>query len=342
MRKSVKVVIPVMLLLLAVAVILATALGAVYVPFQQTVKIILKNLGLLKGLEFGPGQESIIFFIRLPRVVVAVMVGAALSTSGAVMQAMFRNPMADPGILGVSSGASLGAVLAIALGLTARSMYFMPLFASFGALGVALIIFLLSLRGRKIPVLTLVLSGIAVSMFVGAITSVVLTTIRGDQVREFIFWTTGGLNARRWEHVALGIGPIAVCITVLFSFSRELNILLLGDEESYALGLDPSKARKILLFLSSVSTAAAVSVSGSISFVGLIVPHIMRLIVGPDYRMLLPGSAVGGAIFLVVCDLIARTVVMPAEIGVGIVTSLLGAPYFLSLLIRSRKDGVVL
>ncbi|AUS98910.1 iron ABC transporter [Clostridium thermosuccinogenes] len=331
-----------MLLALMAVVVFATAVGAVYVPFAQTVKIILKNFGLIKNVEFQSGQESIIFYIRFPRVLVAVMVGAALATSGAVMQGIFRNPMADPGTLGVSSGASLGAVVAIALGLTTRSLYVMPVFAAAGALTVAFVIFVLSLRSGKISPLTLILSGIAVSMFVNAITSVVLSFARSDQIKEYIFWTTGGLGSRRWEHLAIGIGPILVCGALLFLFSRELNVLMLGEEEAYALGLDPSKARKIMLFLSSITTAAAVSVSGNISFVGLIVPHIMRLIVGPDHRALLPASAVGGALFLVLCDVVARTVIQPEEIGVGIITSLLGAPYFLSLLIKTRKEGALL
>ncbi|MEG6612445.1 iron ABC transporter permease [Pseudoclostridium thermosuccinogenes] len=342
MKKPQKKFIIAMLLALMAVVVFATAVGAVYVPFAQTVKIILKNFGLIKNVEFQSGQESIIFYIRFPRVLVAVMVGAALATSGAVMQGIFRNPMADPGTLGVSSGASLGAVVAIALGLTTRSLYVMPVFAAAGALTVAFVIFVLSLRSGKISPLTLILSGIAVSMFVNAITSVVLSFARSDQIKEYIFWTTGGLGSRRWEHLAIGIGPILVCGALLFLFSRELNVLMLGEEEAYALGLDPSKARKIMLFLSSITTAAAVSVSGNISFVGLIVPHIMRLIVGPDHRALLPASAVGGALFLVLCDVVARTVIQPEEIGVGIITSLLGAPYFLSLLIKTRKEGALL
>ena len=342
MKRLSRKIIALMLLILVLAVIFATAVGAVYVPFTQTVKIILKNLGLIKNIEFQSGQESIIFFIRFPRVLVAVMVGAALAISGTVMQGIFRNPMADPGTLGVSSGASLGAVIAISLGLTSRSLYIIPVFAAVGALAVAFVIFVLSLKSGKVSTLNLILSGIAVSMFVNAITSIVLSSFKSEQIKEYIFWTTGGLGSRRWEHLMIGIGPLVICGTLLMTFSRELNVLMLGEEEAYSLGLDPSRARKILLFLSSITTAAAVSVSGNISFVGLIVPHIMRLLVGPDHRVLIPASAVGGSIFLVICDVIARTVVQPEEIGVGIVTSLLGAPYFLSLLIRSRKEGALI
>jgi len=335
-------IIPIMFLLLVIILIFATAIGTVYVPVSDTAKIILKNLGIVKGSSFKDSQESIIFFVRLPRVIVAALVGGALAVSGTVMQGMFRNPMADPGIIGVSSGAGLGAVIAIAFGLTAKSIYFMPLFATVGALLAATVIFMLASRYGKVPVLTLILAGIAVSTFIGAITSLILTKINEYQVREYLFWSIGSLSARRWEHVNLVAIPIVICIIVLITFSRDLNILLLGEEEAHSVGLNPSKVRKKLLFFVSVTTAMAVCVSGSISFVGLIVPHIMRLIVGPDNRILLPVSALAGAIFLVGCDFIARVAIMPSEIGVGIVTSLLGAPYFLYLLNRARKEGVAL
>ncbi|NSW90558.1 MAG: iron ABC transporter permease [Firmicutes bacterium] len=335
-------VIPIMLAVLVVAVVISTAIGAVSVPFLDTVKIILKNWGLLKNIDFKEGWESIIFYVRFPRVVTTILVGAALGTSGAVMQGMFRNPMADPGILGVSSGASLGAVTAIYLGLPSKGIYFMPLFASAGALIASFMVFLLSSRGGKIPVMNMILSGIAISMFFSAVTTAILSFIRSDQVKQFLFWTMGSLNGRRWEDVKISFVPILLCISILFLFSRDLNILLLGEEEAQSVGLNPSKTRRYILFFSSILTAVAVSVSGTISFVGLMVPHIIRLLIGPDHRVLIPTSALGGAIFLLACDLIGRTVMAPGEISVGIVTSLLGAPYFLFLLNKARKEGVAL
>lgn len=328
-----------MILILILLLVMATAVGAVSVPFGKTVRIILKNWGLLKDSSLSGGEESIIYFVRFPRVLVAALVGAALAAAGTAMQGMFRNPMADPGIIGVSSGAGLGAVIAIALGLSVRSLYFMPAFAAGGALLAAVTIFLLSSRGGRIPTLTLILAGIAVSTFISAITSMILTRLYDYQVKTFLFWTMGGLSDRRWEHVGLVAAPLIVCILLLLTFSRDLNILLLGEEEAQSVGLNPSRVRKQLILVTSITTALAVSVSGSISFVGLIVPHILRLIVGTDHRILMPASILGGSIFLVGCDLIARTVAAPAEIGVGIVTSLIGAPYFLYLLIRVRKEG---
>ncbi len=341
MKKAVKKIgiIPAMLLVLLMVMIAGTAIGAVYVPFFDTFRIILKNIGLLRGATFSEGQEPIIFLVRFPRVVVAALAGTALGASGAVMQGMFRNPMADPGLLGISSGAGLGAVLAIKLGLAAASIFIMPLFAFVGAFTAITVIYMLSYRKGKVPVLTLILSGIAISTFLGAITNVVLTLSYDYQVKEFLFWLTGGLEGRRWEHVQMVVLPVFVSVVLMLVFSRDLNVLLMGEEEAKSVGLNTERLRTILLVLVSVSTASAVCVTGSISFVGLIVPHIMRLMVGPDHKILLPASAVGGAIFLVVCDLISRVVAVPYELGVGIITALLGAPYFLYLLLKSKKEG---
>lgn len=332
-------IIPFMVIVLGLAVVFATAFGAVNVPYTKTFEIIVKNFGLINSGSFTQGQESIIYYVRFPRVIAAMIVGAALAVSGCVMQGMFKNPMADPGIIGVSSGASLGAVVAIALNLNERSIYSTPIFAVSGALIAASIIYGLASRKGKIPVLTLILSGIAVSTFLGSVTNLILTSMNEYQVREYLFWAVGSLDGRRWEHVNMVIVPIIISITILITYSRELNILLLGEEEAHSLGLNPSTTRKKLLFFVSVTTALAVCISGNISFAGLIVPHIMRLITGPDNKILLPASVVAGSIFMVVCDLIARTVIMPSEIGVGIVTSLVGAPYFLYLLNKARKGG---
>lgn len=332
-------IIPLMLVILLLAMIAGTAIGAVYVPFFDTFRIILKNIGLLPNAAFAEGQEPIIFLVRFPRVAVAALAGFALGSSGAVMQGMFRNPMADPGILGISSGAGLGAVLAIKLGLVAVSMYMLPLFAFVGAFIAIMAIYILSYRKGKVPVLTLILSGIAISTFLGAITNIILTLSYDYQVKEFLFWSTGGLEGRRWEHFQLILLPVLISVILMFIYSRDLNVLLMGEEEAKSVGLNTGRLRTILLILVSVATASAVCVTGAISFVGLIVPHIMRLLVGPDNKILLPASSIGGAIFLVICDLISRVVVVPYELGVGIITSLLGAPYFLYLLLRTKKEG---
>ena len=332
-------IIPLMLIVLLIVMVAGTAIGAVYVPFSDTFRIILKNIGILPNATFSEGQEPIIFLVRFPRVAVAALAGIALGSSGAVMQGMFRNPMADPGILGISSGAGLGAVLAIKLGLVAAGMFMLPLFAFVGAFIAIMAIYILSYRKGKVPVMTLILSGIAISTFLGAITNIILTLSYDYQVKEFLFWSTGGLEGRRWEHFQLILLPVLISVILMFVYSRDLNVLLMGEEEAKSVGLSTGRLRTILLVLVSVATASAVCVTGAISFVGLIVPHIMRLIVGPDHKILLPASSIGGAIFLVICDLISRVVAIPYELGVGIITSLLGAPYFLYLLLKSKKEG---
>jgi iron complex transport system permease protein len=351
MKASIKL-FSIMFIILITVTITATALGAVYVPFFDTARIILKNIGINLGGSYVDFQESIIFQIRFPRVLAGILVGAALATSGCVMQSMFRNPMAEPGLLGISSGSGLGAVISISLGLTIRSLpifgvivngiYIMPIFAILGAFSTALLVYFLSIKGGKIPVLTLVLSGIVVSTFVGALTSLIISRMNHYQVNEYIFWAMGSLSGILWENLGIVYIPIIIGIIVINLFSKDLNILLLGEEEAQSVGLNPSGTRRKMIFMTSIITALAVCISGNISFVGLIVPHIMRLLVGPDNRILLPASAIGGAIFMVGCDLIARTVIMPSEIGVGIVTSIIGAPYFLYLLNRARKEGVVI
>lgn len=336
-----KIVIPLMLVALLLVMVVAVAVGTAYISPGEVLRIILAKWGIIRNSGGQSSNEAIVYLVRFPRVVVACLVGAALAVSGAVMQGMFRNPMADPGILGVSSGAGLGAVVALAFGLTAQSMLFLPLFASAGALAAVTIIYLLSVRNGKIPTLTLVLSGIAVSTFIGAVTNIVLTRMDEYQIKTYVFWTVGGLKDRVWEHAALIALPVFICILILMSFARDLNIMLLGEEEAQSVGLNPSRTRKLLLVFTSLTTAMAVSVSGPIGFIGLIVPHIMRLIAGPDHRILIPVSAIGGAIFLILCDMISR--ILPSgEIGVGIVTALIGAPYFLYLLGRARKEGVAL
>lgn len=335
-----RVIIPVMLALLAAVVVLGVALGAVYVPFGRSVKIILSGMGLLQDPAIPAEQFSIICLVRLPRVIMACLAGGVLAACGTVMQGMFRNPMADPGILGVSSGAGLGAVTAITLGIAARNIYLLPLFASAGALLAVASIYVLSLRKGKILPLTLILSGIAVSTFIGAITQFLLARSSNHEVRVYIFWTMGGLNGMMWEQVRLVAAPLAILVLALMLFSRDLNLLLLGDEEARSIGLETSRTRKLLLLFTSLATATVISVCGPISFVGLIVPHILRLVVGPDHRILIPSSVLGGSIFLVGCDILAR-LPQGGEISVGIITSMLGAPFFLYLLIKSKKEGEV-
>ncbi len=329
-----------LLVLTVFAAILSLAAGQVNLPLKTVLLSIAQQLGLSKaGSGVTPEQAAVLWHIRLPRMLVGLLVGAALGVSGAVMQGVFGNPLADPGIIGVSAGASLGAVIAIALGITNSHIFVMPLFAVTGAALAVSLTVALAMKNGRMPAMILLLAGVAVNMLAGALTSGLLTVMNERRLQEYLFWLVGGLDYRRWEHVYLALGPVVCGILLLCLLARQLNILSLGDQEAKAVGAQVAKLRLLLLFLASITTATAVCVSGTIGFVGLIVPHILRLLIGPEHRLLLPASALFGALFIVACDMLGRIMLPPSEIRVGIMTALLGAPYFLFLLRRAHKGG---
>ena len=327
------------ILLLCVAAVSLT-FGQIAVPVRNAIAVVCYQLGLplLTEGDFTQEQLAVIWFIRMPRMLVGVLVGGALGISGAVMQGIFSNPLADPGIIGISAGAATGAVLAIALGVATQSMFVMPTFAFCGSLcAVALTIFLAA-RNGKIPVMTLLLAGVAVGMLLGAVTSGILTFMNEQKLQQYLFWMVGGLDYRRWEHVYLALGPISFGVFIMMLLSRHLNILVLGETEARAVGMPVAYFRMGLLLVAAMTTATSVCVSGNIGFVGLVIPHMMRMLLGPDHRILLPASALGGALFLVICDSLGRVILAPAEVRVGIMAALLGTPYFLYLLRKLQKE----
>ena len=341
MRKNAGKVIVFLVGLLLIVMCISLAWGQIDIPLHSTLSVVAEQLGLPGNWqsEYTQEQKAVLWFIRMPRTLVGVLVGAALGVAGAVMQGVFSNPLADPGIVGVSSGAATGAVLSIALGVSAQSMFYMPLFAFVGAICAVSITVFLAMRHGKIPVMTLLLSVVAVSMLLGALTSGILTFMNEQKLQQYLFWMVGGLDYRRWEHVYLALGPIVLGIFIMLLLARHLNILVLGETEAKAVGMPVVPFRLFLLFVAAMTTATAVCVSGNIGFVGLVVPHMMRMLIGPDHRVLLPASALAGAIFLVLCDTLGRLVVPPAEVRVGIMTALLGTPYFLYLLRRIKNPA---
>jgi len=254
------------------------------------------------------------------------------------MQGLFRNSMADPGIIGVSSGGAAGAVVAIATGLSTVSTFFLPLFAFIGSAVSMAVVFLIASAGGRFSMSTLLLGGIAVSSFLGALTtSTIILTNDLNMQRQIIFWIAGGFDTARWESVQIS-APIIVTGSVIAIFvARDLNLLLVSEDEARALGVRVRLMRNTLLIAASLITGAAVAFSGIIAFVGLVVPHVVRLLVGADHRVLLPLSALGGGLFLLVADTAARIVLSPAELRVGVLTALIGAPFFIYLLLRSRR-----
>lgn len=333
---------PIILILcatLVATIVFSLQIGQFDIPTERILAIVSSQLDLpfFTGVEFTPEQKAVLWYIRMPRMLVGLLVGAALAVAGAVMQGLFSNPLADPGIIGVSSGAATGAVLSIALGLSGYGLFYMPTFAFAGSMLAIIITVFLAMRHGKIPVLTLMLSGVAVGMLLGAATSAILTFMSEQKLQQYLFWMVGGLDYRRWEHVFLAFYPITIGILVLCAMGRHLNIMALGETEARAVGMKVMPMRLFLLLISSLTTATAVCVSGNIGFIGLVIPHMIRMLIGPDHRILLPLSAFAGATFLLICDTLGRAIMPPAEIRVGIMTALLGTPYFLYLLRRINK-----
>jgi iron complex transport system permease protein len=279
----------------------------------------------------------ILFELRIPRVVLAVVVGSALAAAGAVFQALFRNPMADPAIIGVSSGAALGAIAAILLGGGVLAGGLAVSGAAFvGALCVAFVVYRLARIGPAVQVATLLLAGIAMAAVISAVISLVMS-LAGEQIRSIYFWLLGGLGGRGWDAVATAAPLVSLGVVLSLLAVRDLNLMALGEERAAQLGVEIERFKRLSLATGALLAAAAVSVAGVIGFVGLMTPHILRLVLGADHRRLVPASILGGATFMVLADLAARTVRAPEEIPVGAVTALLGGPFFLYLLRRERR-----
>ena len=324
------------------AFLLSMSSGQYDIPMEAVAASFAHAAGLpfFTDVVVTPEQEAVLWHIRLPRTLVGMMVGAGLGVSGAVLQGIFSNPLADPGIIGVSSGASVGAVLAIGIGVTAGSVLTLPAFAFTGAILAVGLTVSLSMRRGRIPVMTLLLSGVVVGMFLAACTAAILTVMNEQKMQQYLFWTIGGLDYRRWDHVLLGIGPIGIGMSIMVLLARHLNLLAFGEVEARAAGMPVTAFRLLFLVLASLTTAAGVCISGNIGFVGLVVPHMVRLLIGPDHRRLLPASLLAGAVFLVLCDSLGRILLHGMEIRVGIMTAFIGTPYFLYLLRRHMKTVV--
>ncbi len=319
-----------LVLLLLISILITVCIGMVNIPFTEVLNILLGGQGTANN-------RTIIIDIRLPRVLMAGLVGAALALAGAAMQGLFKNPMASPYILGLSSGGAFGASLAIVIGVSfASGAFAVPAMAFvFCFLTLFLVYNISKVRGRT-TVETLLLSGIAVGAFFSALVSF-MKYLSGDQLQTIVFWMMGGLWAADWTKVVVIIPFILAGAMMIFILSRDLNAMMIGEDHAVNLGVNTQMVTKVVLVAASLMTAAAVSVSGIIGFVGLIVPHIMRIFVGPDHRILLPTTLMVGAIFMIYMDTIARTIMAPEELPVGIITALLGAPFFLYLLRRRRR-----
>ncbi|WP_299730219.1 iron chelate uptake ABC transporter family permease subunit [uncultured Endozoicomonas sp.] len=330
-------------ILLPVMVIVSIGVGAVPIPAGDILTILFDRLGLIHS-DVSNQSALIVESIRLPRTLLGVIVGGALAVAGASMQGLFRNPLADPSIIGVSSGAALGAGIAIVLGgmlfANAPSLiqsYSISVLAFGGGVLTTWLVYKMGSGSNGTSVATMLLAGVAINALAGAGMGMLNYIADDTMLRNLTFWQMGSLGGATWELVMICATFLIPVMLILIRYGQVLNALLLGESEARHLGINVQKIKLTLIFLTALAVGVSVSVSGIIGFVGLVVPHLIRLAVGPDHRILLPASAMLGGILLLGADMVARTIVAPAELPIGIVTALMGAPFFLSLLWQQRK-----
>ncbi|MBP3965164.1 FecCD family ABC transporter permease [Paenibacillus lignilyticus] len=326
------------MLLLAVSVVVSLSIGSSRLPLLRVWGILIHQLPWMEdpsGL-YEASDIAIVTQLRLSRVVLAMLVGACLALAGSGFQGVLRNPLADPFTLGVATGCSVGAAFMIVFGYqSVIGLWTVPLVAFTTGIVTLFIVFALSRARGAINVETLILSGVIVQAFLGAFVTFMVSMSQGV-INEALFWLMGSLSARSWEHVQLIVPFLIVGLPVMIRYGQHLNLFVLGERHAAHLGINVERTKLIVLIVSTLLTAVAVSIAGVVGFVGLVVPHLLRLLVGPDYRFIIPLSAVGGAIYLLWADTLARTALSPKEISLGVVTALIGAPFFGYLLYRRK------
>ena len=324
-------------MLLPVVALLSLTVGTVSISWVEALRAVV-------GSSSATQIDTILFDIRLPRILLAIFVGAVLASTGAVMQGLFRNPLADPSLIGVSSGASVGASLMIVTaggfiqGGALVGISLVSIGAFVGGFTATLLVYRLATSGMGTSVTTMLLAGIAIGALAGALNSLLSYFSDNDMLRQISLWQMGNLSGASWLKVSI-MGVVTILLMGLFPRdSRALNALLLGESEARHLGINVQRVKRRLIVLTALGVGVSVAVAGLVGFVGLIMPHIIRLMIGPDHRWLIPASGLAGAILLVVADSLARVVVIPAELPTGILTAILGAPFFVALLLQQRKD----
>jgi iron complex transport system permease protein len=328
-----------LLVVLVIIIVIATSIGSVKIPLTTTFSILLDRLPFVDIEQTWQSTiATVVLDIRLPRILLAGLVGAALAVAGATYQGLFRNPLADPYLIGVAQGASLGAVIGFLLPAAWNVSGFgmIPLLAFIGALLATVIVYSLARVGKTLPVTTLILAGVALSALLGSVVSY-LTISSAERLHSIIFWLMGSFAMSRWSEVGIVLPYVAAGTSVIIVMARLLNVMQLDEEQAQQLGINVERLKIILLAAATLVTAASVAFVGTIGFVGIIIPHAVRLIWGADHRFLLPLAVLTGAIFMILTDLLARTVLSPTEIPIGVITAICGAPFFLYLLRRRKK-----
>ncbi|WP_246046131.1 FecCD family ABC transporter permease [Rarobacter faecitabidus] len=327
-------------ILLAVVAVIASGSGQLHVPPAEVLGSVMNRIGIhVWPMPSHPQGDAALWTIRFPRVVMAMLVGAALATAGALMQGVFGNPLAEPGVVGVSSGAAVAASTTIVFGLTFFGNWTIAVMAFLGGLITAIAVYLLARSGGRTEVVTLILTGVAINAFTGA--ALAFLTFLGDtQAREqIVFWQLGSFNGIRWQYVGVAAPLIAVGFIVSLFLARSLDLMSLGDKAARHLGVHVERVRVIAIVIVALLTGAAVAFCGIIAFIGLVVPHVVRMLIGPAHRSLIPICALGGALVLLASDLVARTAIAYADLPIGMLTALVGGPFFFWLLRRTRKTS---
>lgn len=333
-----------LIIFLLLCIVIAESVGSASITVGDSFKILASKIPIINRFidvsDVKNIYEVIIWKVRLPRILESALVGGALAVVGCTFQAVFRNSLADPHILGISSGASLGATIAMLSGITISffGLGVTSIFAFIGAILAVLLVYKVGNLGGRVMTTSLLLTGTAISTMLSSFISLLMIYNR-EQLEKVYLWTLGSFSSANWNKVIFLAVISLLCVATIFLFSRDLNVILTGDEVASSLGIDTQKLKNILIIVSAILVAASVSVSGTIGFVGLIIPHCMKLIIGSDHKFLIPFSYFGGATFMVICDTIARTIAQPTEIPVGVITAVFGAPYFIFLLYRNNKSG---
>lgn len=325
---------------LLVTIVISISKGAVNIAPFEVVHILLKKLGLLTSITVNEQNEAVIWAIRLPRVLQGVIVGATLAAAGVVLQGLFRNPLADSGLLGISSGASFFVAVAVVLQVHHLGLFTLPVAAFIGSTCAILLVSGLSHSAKRTQVTSMLLAGIALNSFFMAGTGLATYFSTDEQLRTITFWQMGSLASASWSSLSIAGPFMLISILGLPLLSGSLNALLLGEDNAQYLGVRVERLKWCIILLVAMGVGASVAISGLIGFVGLIVPHLVRMVTGPNHKLVIPGSILVGAILLTAADLLARTVITPQELPIGLMTSLLGAPFFLYLILREKRRGL--
>lgn len=325
-------------ILLLVAMVAGIGIGPLQLGPGAVLQILAAKVGLGDLVGQEPAHVNVVWEIRLPRVLMAAMVGGSLAISGAALQGLFGNSLADPGVIGVTSGASLGAICAIVLGLTFLGTWTVPVMAFLFGIVTTGMIYVLARPGKRGGTVQLLLVGIAITAMTGSVNGFFTYIADTTELESITYWSMGSLNRGTWQNVGAGIPFALAGIIAVMTLAKPLDVLALGERQAHHVGLNVRRTRILLIVATALAVGAAVAMAGSIGFVGLVVPHIVRLLVGPGHRWLLPISATGGALMLVLADIGARTLNPPSEIPIGLFTGVVGGPFFLWLLFRRRTE----